>query len=585
MNWKPKIDNKIMFWGYAFLLSLLFVFVSCSGNKQSSVLEVSPTALQFDETQTSTSIYLINSEPSTIKWSGLDGKSWLSLSREWIAPGKNEIHITVNRNGLVAGKYSGNIKITSNHRFITIPVIMHTSGLQRELTIVSPENELHTTSFQSLNFSASARNTNGVAISDSALTWVSDIDGPIGTGTSFVTQLSPGIHTISLNLLADNESRVVDAINVYVDDPVGGRIYVNQKGVEALHDVTAPRNITRHGFIENSAEEIGVKSVTLSISALDNVGVSDYFILESKDKEIGVAKPGKNERGWVGVITPSPYYIGVITYNFRQDYDDGDEVHLFVWFKDGAGNVSDYVHGSVIYYDSRLLVEEGNNSTDIESGLISGALFQDSKTTDFGSLGISNSEANVSNTEPFSSSSTDNSDENAEKDKDAENSNESVIYYENFEQGDGGWRTDNGIWEIGAQTSNVDITCNNSMNCFGTGYYPDFTDARLISPVIQLPVVKNNQKLQLSFMQWYEFHEHDVGNLQIYVEQSPEKADQWTTLSALSGNTNTWQNDLVDLTNYAGQKVQLGFDLNQDMNVGGVGMGWFVDDIKIVATQ
>ena len=123
------------------------------------------------------------------------------------------------------------------------------------------------------------------------------------------------------------------------------------------------------------------------------------------------------------------------------------------------------------------------------------------------------------------------------------------------------------------------------MNCFGTGYYPDFTDARLISPVIQLPVVKNNQKLQLSFMQWYEFHEHDVGNLQIYVEQSPEKADQWTTLSALSGNTNTWQNDLVDLTNYAGQKVQLGFDLNQDMNVGGVGMGWFVDDIKIVATQ
>ncbi len=72
---------------------------------------------------------------------------------------------------------------------------------------------------------------------------------------------------------------------------------------------------------------------------------------------------------------------------------------------------------------------------------------------------------------------------------------------EGFEAGWHGWTTDNGVWEVGEPTSgpgsayagtSVAATVLN-------GSYPGGTDSRLISPIVSLPTVQGDERVELRF--------------------------------------------------------------------------------------
>lgn len=63
----------------------------------------------------------------------------------------------------------------------------------------------------------------------------------------------------------------------------------------------------------------------------------------------------------------------------------------------------------------------------------------------------------------------------------------------------------------------------------------------------------------------------------------------WTSLASYTLTSGVWTNASVDLSAYAGKKVRLGFLLGQSRDGfggGGVGPGWYVDDVtfNVVST-
>ena len=70
---------------------------------------------------------------------------------------------------------------------------------------------------------------------------------------------------------------------------------------------------------------------------------------------------------------------------------------------------------------------------------------------------------------------------------------------EDFESGWGDWYTDNGVWQGGAPAAGP-INCPSGTQCAGTDLeevYAVHTDSRLISPVIKLPQVSGDQRLEV----------------------------------------------------------------------------------------
>ncbi|MFO0793485.1 MAG: hypothetical protein U0586_05415 [Candidatus Brocadiaceae bacterium] len=77
--------------------------------------------------------------------------------------------------------------------------------------------------------------------------------------------------------------------------------------------------------------------VTLSMSATDNVGITGYY-LSSSD-----VVPSATDTGWVAV-TSVPSYSGDVPYTLSSG--DGSKT-VYVWYKDGDGNVSGTASDSI----------------------------------------------------------------------------------------------------------------------------------------------------------------------------------------------------------------------------------------------
>jgi hypothetical protein len=90
---------------------------------QDPVLSVSPTSLDFGTSDTQKSFNIVNAGGGTLTWS-------LSSNQAWLVPGLTSgsggatIGVTVNRNGLNSGTYSGVITVTSNGGSSTVSISM-----------------------------------------------------------------------------------------------------------------------------------------------------------------------------------------------------------------------------------------------------------------------------------------------------------------------------------------------------------------------------------------------------------------------------------------------------------------------------
>ncbi|WP_430931187.1 T9SS type A sorting domain-containing protein [Saccharicrinis sp. 156] len=159
---------------------------------------------------------------------------------------------------------------------------------------------------------------------------------------------------------------------------------------------------------------------------------------------------------------------------------------------------------------------------------------------------------------------------------------------ENWESGIDNWYTDRGIWEIGEPSSGPG-SAHDGTNCAGTildGSYSDYLHSRLISSEFIVPELSENPRLR--FWHWFSIAIEDLGYVQIRTSENSE----WTTLNGgnfSAGNSHTlhscskWTRPLLDLSEYAGQTVQLSFYFysNNTYHTTNTSTGWYIDDIMI----
>jgi len=142
-------------------------------------------------------------------------------------------------------------------------------------------------------------------------------------------------------------------------------------------------------------------------------------------------------------------------------------------------------------------------------------------------------------------------------------------------------------WEVGTPTSGPN-TAFNSSRCVATNLAGDYSqpfvtngmvDNMLISPYFQVPDATQNPYLR--YWQWYSIHSGDYGEVQIRTE-----GREWERIEGpfTWSSSNSWSSPLIDLSAYAGSRVQIAFNLHIHNTTASTdaSSGWYIDDIEIV---
>ena len=152
---------------------------------------------------------------------------------------------------------------------------------------------------------------------------------------------------------------------------------------------------------------------------------------------------------------------------------------------------------------------------------------------------------------------------------------------ETWENGIGDWYVDKGSWQVGTPTSGP-TSPNGGTKCAATvlaGNYDENVDSKLISSAFVVPDLI--QVPNLRFWHWYNFNAGDTGTVQIKVVGYPI----WHNISLQYTGTSggIWSCPYIDLTNYAGQTVQIAFFFHSQQvgSFGNVSTGWYIDDISL----
>ncbi len=174
------------------------------------------------------------------------------------------------------------------------------------------------------------------------------------------------------------------------------------------------------------------------------------------------------------------------------------------------------------------------------------------------------------------------------------------VYFEDFESGDGFWAPDQGVWQVGEPSSGPGFAVSGAALAATVldGNYPH-NSSRLISPSIDLPNTCAGNELYVRFQHWFAFGSfsgcsnfggggtascgtwRDSGSVQIRERTDEGEWAEWMTLAAYTGASEVFTNTLLEVTEYAGKQVQLGFLLSYGSRVAD-GEGWYVDDVRII---
>lgn len=159
-----------------------------------------------------------------------------------------------------------------------------------------------------------------------------------------------------------------------------------------------------------------------------------------------------------------------------------------------------------------------------------------------------------------------------------------VGYFEDFEQSAIGWTSfgNANSWEWGVPTSGPG-NASSGEKVYATnlsGNYGTNMNATLVMPPVDLP----DGESYLQFKQWHNFEQSASGRAwdygHVFISTDME---EWTQLAMIQGASAGWIDAEVDLSDYSGQRVYIGFNVFSDGSV--VREGWYIDDVALSATS
>ncbi len=173
--------------------------------------------------------------------------------------------------------------------FVAVPI---SQNAPPEVSISSPEDGAIFDSGATINFSGTASDPEDGDLT-SSMVWTSNIDGQIGTGGSFSTTLSDGIHTITASATDSSGASGSDSVNITVGTPpvpVG-------PSVDSITPTSLPRNttqlvtITGSGFVDGAKVTFENGSGPAPSANVTSVGGTTIEALVSvhKKAKIGVS--------------------------------------------------------------------------------------------------------------------------------------------------------------------------------------------------------------------------------------------------------------------------------------------------------
>ncbi len=152
--------------------------------------------------------------------------------------------------------------------------------------------------------------------------------------------------------------------------------------------------------------------------------------------------------------------------------------------------------------------------------------------------------------------------------------------FEDFELGLGDWSASHGQWQVGVPTAGPSAYSGDQ--CAGTiigGNYAFDESSYLVSPYLEVPDAADNPRMR--FRHWYSTYDSsDYGEVRV-----KPVGGSWTNVpNAYSFYSGGWTHCAVDLSDYAGQTVQIGFLFVAQNTISGAdeNTGWYVDDVSIV---
>ncbi|WP_101846926.1 S8 family serine peptidase [Halobacillus sp. Marseille-P3879] len=150
-----------------------------------------------------------------------------------------------------------------------------------------------------------------------------------------------------------------------------------------------------------------------------------------------------------------------------------------------------------------------------------------------------------------------------------------VGYSENFENTPAGWVSfgESNSWEWGEPDSGPDGAASGekvyATNLEGT--YESNADMTLRLPPVEVPVGDT----YLQFKSWYELERnYDYGHVVVSTDN-----ENWEQLAEFNDESEDWTESQVDLSEYEGQTVYVGFHVGTDGSV--VKDGWYIDDVAL----
>lgn len=151
----------------------------------------------------------------------------------------------------------------------------------------------------------------------------------------------------------------------------------------------------------------------------------------------------------------------------------------------------------------------------------------------------------------------------------------SLGYEEDFEGSPIGWTSygENNSWEHGAPTSGPGAAFSRE-KVYATnlkGNYMNKSNMTLVMPPIDLP--EGNSYLQ--FKQWHDLERnYDFGHVFVSADM-----ENWTQKLRVNSTSGGWIDGEVNLSEFAGQRVYVAFNVTSDSSV--VKAGWYLDDVKL----
>lgn len=151
----------------------------------------------------------------------------------------------------------------------------------------------------------------------------------------------------------------------------------------------------------------------------------------------------------------------------------------------------------------------------------------------------------------------------------------SVGYFEDFEEEPTGWQIfgQNSSWEWGVPTSGPNSAASGE-HVYATnlsGPYGNNTNATLVMPPIDLP----EGAAYLQYKRWFNL-ESNYDFAHVFISTDME---DWTQLERMNGLTADWEEAEIDLSEYSGERVYIGFNLTTDFSV--VRDGLYIDDVTL----